>query len=89
MKPGPVELANLARELLAGPHRNEILYPGTNRVNRAALARVLEAHRFAAAAAAEHPHHVPSRGDKGGWKSLKTATPGRESGAFKDKGFVW
>ena len=89
MRPGPVELANLARELLSGPHRNEILYPGTNRVNRAALARVIERHRFAAAAAAEHPHHVPSRGDKGGWHKLKSPTPGRESGAFKDKGFCW
>jgi hypothetical protein len=78
---GPVEIAGLAREFLSGPHRQEILYRGTNRVNRAALARVIETRRFAEQAANSHEAH-PSPHNRGGkgWHKLREATPGAYSG---------
>jgi hypothetical protein len=73
-KPGPVEIAELAREFLSGPHRQEILYRGTNTINRAALARVIETRRFAEQAANQHGTH-PSPHNRGGrgWHKLREA----------------
>ena len=73
-KPGPVEIMQLAREILAGPHRQEVLYRGTNTINRAALTRVIETRRFAEQAANQHDSH-PSPHNRGGkgWHKLREA----------------
>jgi hypothetical protein len=89
MKIGPVEIAQLAKEILASPDRALVLYQGTNRINRAALARVIETRRFAERAAAAHDSHPHphNRGGKG-WHKLREATPGKHSGAKPDYNFV-
>ena len=71
---GPVEIAGLAREFLSGPHRQEILYRGTNTVNRAARARLIKTWRFAEQAANQHDSH-PSPHNLGGkgWHKLREA----------------
>lgn len=90
MKMGPVEIAQLAKEILASPDRALVLYHGTNRVNRAALARVIETRRFAERAAAAHDAHPNphNRGGKG-WHKVRSVKPGSRSGAYQDKGYVW
>ncbi len=76
---GPVELRRYALDLLSGPHRKEILYPGTNRVNRAAVARVVRSLQFAAEAAANSDDHIPSRKAKGGGPKLSPGHTGNKS----------
>lgn len=89
MKMGPVEISLLAKEILASPDRALVLYRGTNRVNRAALARVIEIRRFAEKAAAAHDAHPsPHNRDGKGWHKMRGAKAGKHSGAKPDFNFV-
>ena len=86
---GPVEISQLARDILASPDRAKVLYRDTNRVNRAALARVIETRRFAEQAANQHDAH-PSPHNRGGkgWHKLRGPSPGKHSGDAPDYRYV-
>ena len=77
----------LAQRLLSSPaSRARIVYPDTGRINHEAL--IDEIARLGFAEVAVETMHVPSitksRGGKKGWHPLRTASPGRASGARKD-----
>ena len=82
-----VESMKIARELLASPAaRARIIYPDTGRINLDALRIELQTRRFSdtAVLTMHVPSIIKSNGGKKGWHPLRTASPGRASGARKD-----
>ena len=76
---GPIELRRYALALLSGPHRKELLYPGTNHINQAAVAKVVRQQQFAAEAAMKSDDHRGSGNCKGGGPKLSPGHTGRKS----------
>lgn len=82
-----VEIMKIARELLASPaSRARIIYHDTGRINITALKIELANRRFSniAVQSMHVPSIIKSNSGKKGWHPLRTASPGRASGARKD-----